>query len=699
MKSSWSDQEASKAISRWGREHGEAFALRLYSARLIGQNASLVLHGGGNVSFKQTVVSDFGDDIEALFVKGSGHDLSKLEPAGLPGLELKNLRRLCKLEVLTDEEMMNHFRKCLFDTTAATPSVETLVHAFLPYKYIDHSHADAVLALTNHPDGEKLVREALGDRVSILPYVRPGFELARAVSELHDQNLHVEGMVLLKHGLVTWGGDAKTAYEQHIKLIDACEQFIEKKTKGRSLSAAFKVDNQPGELARIVAPILRGLLAKSSGSEDQPYEKSIAHWRSTPELMDILNRKEAAVIVDGGPLTGDHAIRTKPWPMFVASPLWEDREKLESQLKAAVDEYVKRYESYVDEYGLSSDSVDPYPNVVLLPGGGMFCRGNTLRDAHIAADITEHTLITKAKALSIGPYESLDPSHLYDVEYRTYQRAKIKSGARQPLAGQIVAISGGAGAIGSAIAMECIDAGAHVAITDLDEKRIAKVIEKIEARFGPDKAIGLVMDVTDESSVCSGYDEIVKTFGGVDVVVPNAGIAHVAAIDELTVEDFRRVMEVNATGYFMFMREGVRIMKQQRLGGNIIINASKNVFGPGKDFGAYSASKAAGHQLGKVAAIELAAHNIRVNMINADAIFENDDIPSGLWAEVAPSRAKSRNLSEDELYDYYRSRNLLKTRICGEHVGRAVVFFASNATPTTGATLPIDGGVVEAFPR
>jgi len=247
--------------------------------------------------------------------------------------------------------------------------------------------------------------------------------------------------------------------------------------------------------------------------------------------------------------------------------------------------------------------------------------------------------------------------------------------------------------------MECAAAGAHVAITDLDIQRIEKVIHKIEAQHGKNNSIGLLMDVTDESSVRDGYAQIVRTFGGVDVIVPNAGIAHVAAIEELIVEDFRRVMEVNATGYLLFMQEGIRILKQQGLGGNIIINASKNVFGPGKDFGAYSASKAAGHQLGKVAAIELAPHHIRVNMINADAIFEYDEIPSGLWATIAPNRAKSRNLSEAELFDYYRDRNLLKVRVCGEHVGRAVVFFASNATPTTGATLPVDGGVIEAFPR
>jgi NAD(P)-dependent dehydrogenase (short-subunit alcohol dehydrogenase family) len=279
------------------------------------------------------------------------------------------------------------------------------------------------------------------------------------------------------------------------------------------------------------------------------------------------------------------------------------------------------------------------------------------------------------------------------------QLAKPARDADRPLDGQVVVISGGAGAIGAAVAEGCAEAGAHVVVTDLDAERLDKVIERVERRCGDGTAAAVVMDVTDEASVRRGFEEVCRLYGGVDVIVPNAGVAHVAPIDELALADFRRVMEVNVTGYLLFMREGIRILKQQALGGHIVINSSKNVFGPGKDFGAYSASKAAGHQLGKVAAIELAPHGIRVNMINADAVFGHEDIPSGLWAEVGPQRAQSRGMKIDELPEYYRGRNLLRARVYGHHVANAVVFFASNATPTTGATLPVDGGVVEAFPR
>jgi NAD(P)-dependent dehydrogenase (short-subunit alcohol dehydrogenase family) len=269
----------------------------------------------------------------------------------------------------------------------------------------------------------------------------------------------------------------------------------------------------------------------------------------------------------------------------------------------------------------------------------------------------------------------------------------------KPLHAQVVIISGGAGAIGAAIAESCAKAGACVVIADLDAERVKSVANDISAQFGEGVAMGVVTDVTDESSVREGFDEACRAYGGVDVVIPNAGIAHVSPIEQMSLPDFRRVMDVNATGYLLFMREGIRVLKRQGLGGHIIINASKNVFGPGKEFGAYSASKAAGHQLGKVAAIELAEHNIRVNMINADAVFSHKGIESGLWSEVGPQRAKSRGMKTEDLPEYYRKRNLLGARVYGRHVGAAVVFFASNATPTTGATLPVDGGVVDAFPR
>ena len=686
---------------------GETFALRLYTARLIGQDSTLVLHGGGNVSVKGTHRTLLGDEAEAIYVKGSGLDLATLEPVGLPGLDLVYLRRLRSLDTLTDEQMLSEVRTHLFDASSPTPSIEALLHVFLPHRYIDHSHSDAVLTVTNQPDGEAMAREALGEKVAIVPYVRPGFDLAGAVADSHDANANVEGVVLLNHGLISFGDDARTAYERHIALVDACERFIDKRAAmstsragPRGLEPAARVRSEgPQELAARVAPVLRGLLAVRTGDEDHPYLRSVLEWRASKDVLALLDSPDAKELAAAGPLIGDHLIHTGPKPMFVENPTSSDDDGLRRRLADSIDVYRREYEAYVTAHGGSVDEIDTSPRVVLIPGVGMFCWGRAKRNARITADIAEHTLLTKYRAHAIGRYTSLSADHVYDMEYRVLQRMKLAGAAEGPLERQVVVISGGAGAIGADVALVCAQAGAHVVVADLDEKRIARIVERVEQRCGVGKALGIVMDVTDEQSVRSGFARVVRAFGGVDVVVPNAGIAHVAAIENLDVNDFRRVMEVNAVGYLLLMREGIKILKRQGLGGHIIINASKNVFGPGRDFGAYSASKAAAHQLGKVAAIELAPYGIRVNMINADAIFGDEETPSGLWAAVGPERARSRNLDKKDLPEYYRGRNLLKARVRGCHVGNAVVFFAGNATPTTGATLPVDGGIVEAFPR
>ncbi len=698
MNNLWTDDDARRAVDRWGAEHGEDFALRVYTARLIGSDPTLVLHGGGNVSVKGKRQDILGDEVNAIQVKASGTDLAEITPAGFSALDLDYLRRLRQLAALEDEDMVNELRTHLFEASAPTPSIEALLHVFLPHRFVDHSHADAVLALTNQPDGQRFIHDALGDRVAVLPYVAPGFELAREVADLHEADQSVDGVVLLHHGLVTFGDEARTSYDRHIALVDACERFVER-SRRRELSVSFAADTEPEHLAASVAPVLRGLLAERTGDEDRPYRRSVLEWRCDRTLLDIVNSAEARDLTQAGPLTTDHLIRTKPWPLLLPEPDWSDPGGLRSQIEAAVAEYRTRYRAYVAEFGGDPDSVDASPRVVVLPGAGVFCWGATKREACIAADIAEHTLTTQEKAHAVGVYTGLDPEHLYTMEHRTLQRAKVGTVVDHPLAGQVVVISGGAGAIGSAVAEVCAEAGAHVVLADLDAAALEAVASRVRQRTDRSAAAHLVMDVTDEDSVRRGLEEICRLYGGVDVLVPNAGIAHVAPIDELEVADFRRVMEVNATGYLLFMREGVRVLKQQGLGGNIIISSSKNVFGPGKDFGAYSASKAAGHQLGRVAAIELAPHGIRVNMINADAVFGDATVQSGLWAEVGPQRARSRGMKTEDLPEYYRGRNLLKARVYGRHVGNAVVFFASNATPTTGAALPIDGGVVEAFPR
>lgn len=711
MKSAWTDADAEDAKTRWSQGEGGAdLGLRVYSGRLLGADPSLVLHGGGNVSLKGPAENLFGEVVEAIWVKGSGRDLADLTPEGLTLLELAPLRRLLELPAMTDSEMTKQFSRCQFDPEASSPSIETLVHAALPHRYVDHSHADALLALTNRPDGEERIRELFGEDVGILPYVFPGFDLARAVRELFDSAPSVKGLVLLHHGLFTFGDSARESYERHIDLVHLCERSLEERIGSRTLTASTSEPGRPPEeLVATIAPWLRGRLARETGHPDRPHALPILEWRGGVAVRRVVESREAAELCASGPVTTDHLIRTGKNPCFVPEPQWDDLETLKGQIDSALEETrTANIDSIATqsvrqgvpkESRLAANASDPNPKVILLPGAGALCFGATKKDARIAADITEQTLGIKERAQLDGGFLSLSDDHLFDMEFRSLQLKKLARRDDRPLESRVVAISGGAGAIGAAVAEVCAAAGAHVVVTDVDETGLRGVVDKIEARWGRGSAMSLVMDVTDPKSVDAGFDEVRRHYGGIDVLVPNAGIAHVAPVEALGLEDFRRVLDVNLVGYLLFIQAGVRCLKEQGRGGHVVINASKNVFGPGKDFGAYSASKAAGHQLGKVSAIELAPHGIRVNMINADAVFGHDSIRSGLWEEVGPDRAKSRGLEKDDLPEYYRNRNLLKVRVYGHHVGNAVIYFASNQSPTTGATLPVDGGVVDAFPR
>jgi rhamnulose-1-phosphate aldolase/alcohol dehydrogenase len=706
MKSRWTQAGAREAIARFGEHHGEDLALRLYSSRLIGSDPDLVLHGGGNTSLKAPRTTLLGDRVEVLFVKGSGASLDSVEPRDLPGLDLAQLRRLRRLESLSDEEMVNQLRTHLLEATSPNPSVETLLHAFLPHRFVDHSHADAVLTLTNQPEGEALVREALGEPVVVVPYIMPGLPLAKAVAEAVENQPGAQGAVLLKHGLCSFAEEARISYELHIEFVDLCEQFLARKARNRPLLTMRPgpaTSGSPEARVAAAAPILRGLLAEETDDEDHPHRRWVMEWRGGPAILDFCSSEEARELVQQGPLTPDHVIWTKALPLYVDDPHWEEPDRLAERLGRAAVEYRRAYDAYFEgcakAKGVIRAKLDSTPRVVLLPWAGALCFGRSKKEARIAADITEHTLAAKALAEAVGRYESAPASALFDVEVWGPERAKLGSTTERPLGRQVVFVTGGAGAIGLGVADVCAAAGAHLVLTDVDGQRAREAAARLEARHGAGSAAGLEVDVTDEASVRAGFDAACVAYGGVDVVVPNAGIALVSPIEELSGDEARRVAEVNYLGVLNTIREAARVFRLQGTGGHVVVNASKNVFAPGKDFGAYSASKAAAHQIGKIAAIELAPLGVRVNQINADAIFDEGEVRSGLWETVGPDRARRRGLDADALPEFYRQRNLLRARVRARHVGNAVVFFASNATPTTGATLPVDGGIPEAFPR
>ena len=706
MESRWSEREAAEFVERLAPRWGEDLALCVYGSRLVGRDPDLVLHGGGNTSLKGTMTTLVGERVEALFVKGSGWDLDAIEPPGLPAVDLAHLRKLRALGELSDEEMVNQLRTHLFDASAPNPSVETLLHAFLPHRFVDHTHADIALVLTNQPrdEAEAMVREAFGPRWAIVPYVMPGFALAKLAAEVYERDPSVEGLVLMNHGLFTFADDARTAYERMIAGADRAERFVRARARARRPTGrGARLEVPPAGAAARLAPVLRGALAEATGDADRPWRRMILEHRASEATLDILAGSDAARIAAANPLTPDHVIRTKGPALLLPGDLpLDDPGALRERLAAAVARYREAYDAYFETNRARARTLvtklDSSPCVILVPGVGLFTAGRTKQDARIAADIAEHTLGAKALANAIGRYTALGDADLFDMEYWSLEQAKLGKAKEAALAGQVALVTGAAGAIGFTVCQKLIEAGAHVVAADLAGERLEAAAGELDpGRRG--LAAGVVMDVTDERSVAAGFAETCRLYGGVDILVLNAGIAHVSPIEATDPAAFRRVVDVNLVGYFLVLREVAALFRRQGTGGNVIVNSSKNVFAPGADFGAYSASKAGAHQLGKVAALELAAAGVRVNMVNADAVFGDAKRPSGLWQAVGPARARSRGLDPAELPDYYRQRNLLKARVTPEHVGNAVVFFASNLTPTTGATLPVDGGVPDAFPR
>ncbi len=707
MESRWVDREAAEYVERLAPRWGEEMALRVYTSRLIGRDPDLVMHGGGNTSLKGSVTTLVGDRVEALFVKGSGWDLDAIEPPGLPAVDLGHLRRLRALDALSDEEMVNQLRTHLFDAGAPNPSVETLLHAFLPHRFIDHTHADIALVVTNQPAAEQaaLVREAFGPRWAVVPYVMPGFALAKLAAEVFERDPDVEGLVLLNHGLFTFADDARTAYGRMIAGVDRAERFVAARTRAASRATAIvsaDLDRARAAAARL-APVLRSALAEPGPDADRPWRRMVLEYRVSEESLAVLARADAGALALANPLTPDHVIRTKGPALLLEAPLpLDDDAALRERVFAGVRRFREAYDSYVEasmpRARTRVTKLDSTPRVILVPGVGVFTAGRTKLDARIAADIAEHTLRAKALANDLGRYVALADGDLFDMEYWVLEQAKLGKAQDAALAGQVALVTGAAGAIGFGIAKQLVGAGAHVVLSDIDGERLDAACRELDPK-GRGLVAGLVMDVTDEESVTAGIADTCRLYGGLDVLVLNAGVAHVSALEDLDPAALRRVIDVNLVGYFLVLREGARLLRRQATGGNVVVNSSKNVFAPGADFGAYSASKAGAHQLGKIAALELAGAGVRVNMINADAVFGDPQRPSGLWQEVGPARARSRGLDPATLQDYYRQRNLLRVAVTPEHVGNAVVFLASNQTPTTGATIPVDGGVAEAFPR
>ncbi len=681
MKDRWSDADARRIVSSYAKQGvGPDVALRVYSSRLLGADRRLVLHGGGNTSVKTTLPDLYGDAVEVICVKGSGWDLATIEPEGLPAVRLEPLRRMRQLGALSDEAMVNAQRINLLDAKAPNPSVETLLHAFLPHRVVDHTHANAILALTDQTEGEVVCREVFGARVGYVPYIMPGFALAKQAVEVFEQDESIEGLLLLKHGLFTFGDSAKEAYRRMIALVSLAEAAISQRGT-RPLRAA----SAPTTVASVsaVAPILRGLTALSDGDD---YTRFILEHRASPDILTYVNGAELERYSQQGTVTPDHVIRTKSKPLIVPAPEPEALDRFGIAVRDALSAYAKDYHEYFVRHNstqsVAKAELDPMPRVILVPGVGLFGLGRSRRAAKIAADLAETNVAVIGDAESMGEYEVIEESDIYDIEYWSLEQAKLAGAVSRQLDGHVAVVTGGGSGIGAAIVRRLAQEGAEVMVLDREGDAATAVAEECGGT-------GFVCDVTEPSQVRAVFESIVALVGGVDIVVSNAGAAWQGRVGEVPAEDLRASFELNFFAHQTVAQAAVAIMKAQEIGGCLLFNASKQAVNPGKHFGPYGLPKSATLSLMRQYAVDYGEVGIRSNAVNADRVR------SGLLsASMIQQRATQRGVSPAE----YMEGNLLGREVSASDVAQAFLHLAL-AMKTTGAVMTVDGGNIAAALR
>ena len=695
MDNRWVDDEA-RGLS--------ALELLAYRSRLIGCDPALVLWGGGNTSVKQQEIDFRGRASMVLRVKGSGSDLRTIEAKDFPGVRLDDLGPLRDREEMPDEEMVEYLARCLVDPGARRPSIETLLHGFVPHTHVDHTHADAILALTDTVDGRRHVAAAFGEEALWIPYRRPGFRLSREVGEAVRKSPRARCAVLEKHGLITWGATARESYDATIEMNTRAEDYARRQARGKAVfGRTVHSPLDPEERRRVAArigPRLRGLLGGCGAAPG----RVVLRFDDGEDVLEFVGSEAGPQLCLAGPATPDHLLYTRPRPLFVGVAdadlrCEEGIVRLTESLRRDLDKYAAWCGLYVRKHASGPEPTpDPVPRVILIPGVGMFAAWKDARHTRIVAEIYHHAIAVMRAAQGLGEYRSLSLRDTFDIEYWPLEIYRLSLGPpEKELARRVALVTGAARGIGRAIAVRLASEGCHVVVTDLDGGGAGAVAREIVACHGVDRALALAMDVTDEDSVREAFEAAVLSYGGVDIVVSNAGIALVSPIDRLELQDWRRSFDVNATGHFLVARAALRILKEQGTGGSLVFVASKNVLAPGRDFGAYSASKAAQVQLARILAIEGGASGVRVNVINPDAVFQD----SGLWSEaVREERARAHGIKPEELEEFYRKRNLLGVRVTAEDVAEAAFWLASDRSlKTTGCIITVDGGVREAFPR
>ncbi|QPC88291.1 bifunctional aldolase/short-chain dehydrogenase [Mesorhizobium sp. NBSH29] len=685
MKNLWNDQDAEAMVAHYAEKGvNRDLALRVYTTRLLGGEPRLVLHGGGNTSCKSTVTDLLGDVWEVLCVKGSGWDMAVIEPAGLPAVKLATLLKARNLGALEDEDMVALQRANLIDPSSPNPSVETLLHAFLPHKFVDHTHSTAILAIVDQGDeSEALSKKVFGAKMGFVHYIKPGFDLAKAAADVYDSDPTVDGLILDKHGIFTFAEDAKTAYDLMIHYVTMAEDYVAQHGKYPLAPASVSVTPvKPND----IASMLRGAVAVNKG--EGRFDRMVSDFRTSDAILEFVNAAALADFAAGGVSTPDLSIRIKTGPMVLPAP---DAAKLgdyKQEIVKQVTRYAAEYQAYFETNDTLDDvsrtMLDPMPRLSLVPGLGIFGHGRTLKDAKIASDVGEMWMEAVKGAAAIGTFRPLAKSDLFPLEYWSLEQAKLASNKPKALTGQVMLVTGGAGAIGAATAKAFAREGAHVVVFDIDAGKAAAT-----AKAAGNNSIGVCGDITNPTDVRAAFDAAVAAFGGVDIVVSNAGAAWEGAIGTLDDAILRKSFELNFFAHQSVAQNAVRIFREQGTGGVLLFNASKQAVNPGAKFGAYGLPKAATLFLSRQYALEYGPEGIRSNAVNADRIR------SGLLTDaMIASRSGARGVSEKD----YMSGNLLGQEVTAEDVAQAFLH-QTLAERTTADVTTVDGGNIAAALR